>query len=172
MSNILIQESPQVMVGLGTMTFTASTAGLMNVKSQMTVTPTPGSGDGAGSGTGLGSGTGGGGEGFTSGDLGLGHGGVGQGFGPGNGYQQPPAYGSNESSVAGSASGLSVVVNKNGSPIYTSPAFAGHDFTFQFKTNVLVAINDVITVVYASSNAQDQMLNTVKSSTSIGSGIN
>jgi hypothetical protein len=123
------------------------------------------------SGSGHGAGTGGGGEGFTGGDLGTGHGGVGQGFGAGNGYQQPPAY-TNTPSVSAAAvlSQLSVVVNLNGSPVYTAPAFEGTQGQLEFAFTQQCSNTDVITVVFSSSLGADKALNAIKSNTSVSQG--
>lgn len=67
-------------------------------------------------------------------------------------------------------SGLSLVVNKNGSPIFTAPTITPTQIAQQFKTAFQAAANDVITVVLSSSSQIDNNLNTVKSSISIGGG--
>lgn len=171
MANLnLILNQPYVSTGLPTYTFTIGTAGLYNVQGQVTVPSAPATGSGAGSGKGLGSGTGGGGEGFTQGDQGTGFGGVGQGFGAGNNYQQPPAYGSNQTSGAITSSGLSLLVKKNGSTIYTLPSFGPYQIAQQFKTDVQCASSDVITVVLSSSTTSDEGLSGVQSVVSIGQG--
>jgi len=172
MSNYLILNQPQVFSGLGTLTYTVATTGNYNVQFSVTVPEATVSGSGAGSGQGLGAGTGGGGEGFTGGDLGTGHGGVGQGFGAGNGYQQPPAAGSNQT-TSGSAvtSGLSVVVNNNGSPIFTAPMLAVVQGSLQFKYSFQATAADSITVVLSSSTATDKALNAIVSTTTIGQGF-
>lgn len=173
MANTLILNQPQVFNGTGTLTFTIPTAGAWNAQVQATFPSAPPVDlDAAGSGTGAGSGPGGGGEGFTGGDLGLGHGGVGQGFGVGNSYQQPPSYGSNSTAApAATTSGLSIVVNKNGSPIYTSNTPALAQSALQFKTSFLANINDIITIVLSSSVSSDKQLSGVTSTTSIGQGF-
>lgn len=68
-------------------------------------------------------------------------------------------------------SGLSVVVSKNGSPIFTAPTIAPTQIAQQFRVGFLAANTDVITVVLASSSAIDNQYNTVKSSISIGGGL-
>jgi hypothetical protein len=181
MSLTLFLNQPFVSVGLQTYTFTIPAAGsvvpyggagVYNVKGSVFVPEALATGSGGGSGQGLGSGTGGGGEGFTGGDLGLGHGGVGQGFGAGNGYQQPPAYGSNQTSGAAVTSTVSVVVNQNGSPIYTAPAYVPGQNALEFNVGFLGAVNDVITVVLSSSTASDKVLNGVQSTIAINQGLN
>lgn len=67
-------------------------------------------------------------------------------------------------------SGMSVVVNKNGSPAYTAPAVTPTQSAFQFKTSLLLADADVVTVVLASSTSNDLLLNSVKTNVSIGLG--
>lgn len=66
--------------------------------------------------------------------------------------------------------GLSVVVNQNGSPIYTAPVITPTQIAQQFKTSFLAAAADVITVVLASSTAVDLQLNTVKTNVAITLG--
>jgi len=171
MANYLILNQPQVFNGLGTLTYTVTTTGNYNVQVQASYSAWAQEGSGAGSGKGLGSGAGGGGEGFTGGDLGTGYGGVGQGFGAGNGYQQPPSYGSNQTSIAGASSGLSILVKKNGSTIYTADSPGAAQSAQQFKYSFQAAANDVITVVFASSTASDNVTNAVVSNVSIGQGF-
>ena len=122
--------------------------------------------------TGYGAGAGGGGEGFSQGDQGLGHGGVGQGFGPTNGYQQPPAdIHSSQTTGPAVASGVSFVVNQNGSPVYTSPTVDPTQSSFEMKKSFLFAATDVVTVVISSSTASDETLNSLKTNVSIGTGV-
>jgi hypothetical protein len=172
MSNTLIDATPQVMVGLGTMTYTipANGDGIYNVKFQATMNAAPITGDGAGSGTGIGAGSGGGAgyNGFSAGGHGVGYGGAGQGFGPTDGYQQPPYSGSNETTSPAISSTLSVVVNDNGAPIFTAPVIGQAQSAVQFKTSFLAVAGHIITVVVSSG---DGLLNSIKSSTSIEKGI-
>ena len=180
MSNILILNQPYVNVGLDTMTYTIvptltnpAGAGIYNVAVQVTVPSYLATGSGAGSGQGLGAGKGGGdAAGFARGGLGAGDGAIGQGFGADlSGYQQPPAAGSNQTSGSAISSSLSVVVNQNGTPVYTMPALTPTEGAFQFKTDILCANSDVITVVLSSSGAPDKLLNTVQSTITIGQGL-
>ena len=171
MANYLLLNQPQVFNGLGTLTFTVPSTGLYNVQFQVTVPEALAQGSGAGSGQGLGAGTGGGGEGFTGGDLGTGHGGVGQGFGAGNGYQQPPAAGSNQTSGTAVSTGLSVLVKNNGSTIFTMTSLTATQSASQFKYSFSATAADSITVVLASSTASDNGLNGVQSITSVGQGL-
>lgn len=68
-------------------------------------------------------------------------------------------------------SGISIVVNQNGSPIFTAPALSPTQGAIQFSLlNILCAAADSITIVLSSSNASDNMLNTVKTTVSIGNG--
>lgn len=68
-------------------------------------------------------------------------------------------------------SGISVVVNNNASPVYTADALTPTQSAQQFKYSFSAVAADVITVVLASSAAGDNLLNTVKSITSIGQGV-
>lgn len=108
MSNILIQNTPFVSVGLGTNTFTIPTPGLYYVSVQSIETP---------------------------------------------------------------PTGLVIVVNKNGSPIYTAPVITPTQSALQFKTDFLAAAADVITVVLSSSAAIDAQLNTLKTTIALGNGL-
>lgn len=67
-------------------------------------------------------------------------------------------------------SGLSVVVNQNGSPILTAPVLTPTQIAQQFKVSFNATAADAITVVLASTTAIDEQLNTVKASVSIGQG--
>lgn len=67
-------------------------------------------------------------------------------------------------------SGLTVVVNNNGSPIFTAPVITPTQIALQFKINHLFAATDVVTIVTSSASAIDSQLNTVKTSVSIGQG--
>jgi len=69
-------------------------------------------------------------------------------------------------------SGLSVVVNDNGSPVFTAPVITPTQIAQQFKVSLSLTAADVVTVVLASSSAIDNQLNTVKTSVSIGLGDN
>ncbi len=173
MSNILLLNQPYVNVGLDTMTYTAPVAGQYNVAFSATVPQALVTGDGAGSGFGLGSGPGGGTlGGFALGGGGLGDGAKGQGFGADlAGYPQPPAAGANQSFGPAVASGLSVVVNKNGSPVYTMPSLTPSQSAVQFKFDLQLALNDVVTVVLSSAVASDAALNGLVSQISINQGL-
>ena len=172
MANYLLLNQPQVFNGLGTLSFTIPQDGTYNVQAQITVPEALATGDGGGSGKGLGSGVGGGTlYGFAVGGAGTGHGAVGQGFGADtSGYQQPPSYGSNATSGSAVSSSLAVVVNKNGSPIYTAPTFTATQSALQFKTSFVASATDAITVVLSSSAGSDNALNGVTSVVSIGEG--
>lgn len=170
---ILLLNQQYILNGLGTVTYTVPTAGTYSVVFSTTLPEAIATGDGAGSGTGLGSGSGGGTlGGFALGGGGVGKGAVGQGFGAdGAGYPQPPAYGSNETRGAAVSSGVSVVVNKNGSPVFTMPALSATQSAAQFKTSLVLAATDVITVVLASSTASDAALNGLVSQIAINQGL-
>lgn len=171
MSNYLVLNQTQVWNGLGTLTFTVPTTGNYNVQVSTSYQAWATEGSFAGSNQGLGAGTGGGGTGFVLGDQGLGQGGVGQGFGATNGYQQPPAAASNQTSNAGVQSGLSIVVKQNGTTIYTASSPAIVQSAQQFKYSFQATANDSITVVFASSTASDKTLNAIVSNVSVGQGF-
>lgn len=67
--------------------------------------------------------------------------------------------------AGGGVSAVLVVVNQNGSPVYTGQAGAEG-----FYTTLNCAANDVIAMVFSSSAPADQPLNVVKSVIAIGSG--
>ena len=173
MANVLQLNKSQVFNGLGTLTYTVTTAGAYSVGTQVTVPSALATGDGGGSGAGPGSGAGGGDPtGFAKGGNGTGVGGVGQGFGPvANNYPQPPLYGSNQTFGPAVTSGVTVVVNQNGSPIYTAPVFTATQSSLQFKFGFLAALNDVITVVLASSTLSDKQTSGVTSNVFIQQGL-
>lgn len=175
MANILFLNQPYVSVGLSTYTFTIPSAGLYTVNFSATVPQADQEGDGAGSGQGLGSGRGGGDQyGFAKGGGGLGTGSQGQGFGADNsGYQQPPAAGSNATTIAGVTSSLVVLVKQNGSTKLTAPAIASpsqSSLNFKFILNCSAA--DAIEIDMTSALAADNLLNSIKSSVSIDQGLN
>jgi hypothetical protein len=131
--------------------------------------------DGA-SGAGSGYGAGGGGGtlgGFSLGGGGTGEGATGRGFidgGTASGYNQPSIYTNTPTSIAAVLSSLSVVVNQNGSPVYTAPTIEGIQDALKFSTNLLCNANDSITIVFSSSNAADEALNAIKANVSITIG--
>lgn len=65
-------------------------------------------------------------------------------------------------SNSGDKSALVVVINKNGSPVYTGTAGSEG-----FYTTVACAASDTITIVFSSAAAADQGLNKIKSTISI-----
>lgn len=67
-------------------------------------------------------------------------------------------------------SGLSIVVNQNGSPVYTAPTLTPTQDAIQFKVDLNCVAADVITLVLSSSNANDLLLESVKTNVSIGQG--
>jgi hypothetical protein len=69
------------------------------------------------------------------------------------------------------SSSVSIVVNQNGSPVYTSEALSPTQLAVQFKFGLNCANGDVITVVPASSNPVDNLLNTVKMAVAIRNGL-
>lgn len=68
-------------------------------------------------------------------------------------------------------SGLSIVVNDNGSPIFTAPTIGQLQSALQFKFSFPAIATHVIAVVISSSAASDQPINNVKSIISIGQGF-
>jgi hypothetical protein len=68
-------------------------------------------------------------------------------------------------------SGLSVVINDNGSPIFTAPTITPTQIAQQFKYSFQATASHVITVVLSSSSAIDAQLNSVKSQITIGQGL-
>lgn len=67
-------------------------------------------------------------------------------------------------------SGLSVVVNKDGSPVFTAPVITPTQIAQQFKVGFEATAAQVITVVFSSAEAVDAELNSVKSITTIMQG--
>jgi len=59
-------------------------------------------------------------------------------------------------------SGLSVVINNNGSPVYTAATLSPTQIAQQFYYSQLYAANDAISIVVSSSAGIDSMLNNVK----------
>lgn len=172
MANYLILNQPQVFNGLGTLTFTVPTTGNYNVQFSCTVPEAVPTGSAAGSNKGLGSGVGGGAlYGFAGGGAGTSHGAVGQGFGTDtSGYNQPPSYGSNQTSGSAVSSGLSVLVKDNGSTVFTAPTLTATQSAMQFKYSFTATAAHSITVVLASATGSDNGLNGVQSITAIGQG--
>lgn len=66
----------------------------------------------------------------------------------------------------GGASACVVVVNQNGSPIYTGGAGAEG-----FKCEMLCAVGDAITVVTSSAGAPDAVLNAIKGVVAFSQGV-
>lgn len=127
----------------------------------------------SGNGSGYGSGSGGGAlAGFAQGGGGLGVGDKGLAFGADlSGYNQPPVYVNSPASFAAILSSLSIVVNQNGSPVYTAPTIAGIQSALEFKAPLLVNAADTITVVFSSSLPADLLLNVIKANLSIQAGV-
>lgn len=67
-------------------------------------------------------------------------------------------------------SGIAIVVKQNGSTKYTAPVLSPTQGAVQFKTSLLCASSDAISVVISSPSAIDTQLNNVKSTVSIGQG--
>lgn len=68
-------------------------------------------------------------------------------------------------------SGLTIVVNDNGSPIFTAPVITPTQQALQFKVGFQSIAGHTIDVVLTSSEAIDSQLNTVKTSVSLGNGF-
>lgn len=68
-------------------------------------------------------------------------------------------------------SGLSIVINQNGSPVYTAPTLSPTQSALQFKFDLLCAAADALTVVLSSSAAQDQLYNSLQTTLAIGNGF-
>lgn len=66
--------------------------------------------------------------------------------------------------------GLSVVINDNGSPIFTAPSITPTQLAQQFKFGFQATAGHAITVVLSSAAAIDAQLNSVKSTITIGQG--
>jgi hypothetical protein len=60
-------------------------------------------------------------------------------------------------------SGLSIVINQNGSPVVSSATVQPAQMIVSAQTQISCAVNDVITFVLSSSNANDLSANTIKS---------
>lgn len=69
---------------------------------------------------------------------------------------------SNNSTVTTGGSALSVVINQNGSPLFTSAAPSPTQPQVAGKVSFQAAVSDVITVVFSSANAVDNVPNAVK----------
>ena len=63
--------------------------------------------------------------------------------------------------------GLTAIVKKNGSTIFTAPTISPTQIAQQFKFGFLVADADAISVVIASSTAIDLVANNVKATVTI-----
>lgn len=68
-------------------------------------------------------------------------------------------------------SGLSVVINDNGSPIFTAPTIGQSQSAQQFKFSFQATSTHIITIVLSSVAASDQPINNVKSIISISQGF-
>jgi hypothetical protein len=65
---------------------------------------------------------------------------------------------------------LSIAVKQNGTTEFTMPTPGQTQSASQFYTNLLCAVGDVITVNLTSSNATDELLNTIQSTAQIMNG--
>jgi len=68
-------------------------------------------------------------------------------------------------------SGLSVVIQQNGSTKATAAAPAASQSHIELQTVLNCAVNDVISVILSSSTPEDQKLNRVKAILSIDAGL-
>lgn len=59
-------------------------------------------------------------------------------------------------------SGLSIVINQNGSPIATATVPAALQTHMELTASINCAVNDIITWVLTSSTASDEQLNTIQ----------
>lgn len=67
-------------------------------------------------------------------------------------------------------SSLAILVKKNGSTVYTAPALVPGQIALEFKTSLQCTAADSVTVVFSSSAAVDEQLNSIKSNVSIEQG--
>lgn len=67
-------------------------------------------------------------------------------------------------------SGISILVKDNGSTIFTAPILGQTQSAIQFQYEKLLTATHTLTVVLASSADSDQLINSVKTSVSIGLG--
>lgn len=68
------------------------------------------------------------------------------------------------------ASSLSIVINQNGTPVYTAPAFTPTQTALQFRFDFLPTAADLMTIVLSSSAPVDNQANVIKSIVSTGLG--
>ncbi len=68
-------------------------------------------------------------------------------------------------------SGLSIVIEKNSSPVASSAAPAATQGILDLQTKINCTASDVISVVISSSNVNDEQLNTVKGLINIREGL-
>lgn len=69
------------------------------------------------------------------------------------------------------SSELAVVVKDNGSTIFTAPVLGQTQSSMQFTFSKVLTTGHTITVVLSSSAANDNLLNSVKTSVAIGGGL-
>jgi len=68
-------------------------------------------------------------------------------------------------------SSLVIQVKNNGSTIFTAPSVSATQIGLEFKVSFQATAADSITVVFSSSAANDNLLNSVKANVSIGQGF-
>lgn len=67
-------------------------------------------------------------------------------------------------------SGISILVKDNGSTVFTAPTLGETQSSIQFSFTKLYTAGHAVTVVLASSSANDNLLNSVKTSVGISAG--
>ena len=166
MSNILLANTPFVIVGLGTFTYTVPSTGVYSISCQSTVPSAyPTGSEGAGTGADVGLGLGGF-PGVSTNNTTLGQGGKGLGFG---GSQDDNAR-SPSPSTGQISSSLVVTIKQNGTTKYTSPTLSPTQSAFQFRQDFLFTAADAIEIDLTSSNVNDEQLNTVKTTLNLITG--
>jgi hypothetical protein len=67
-------------------------------------------------------------------------------------------------------SSVVITITQNGPTVYTSPVITPTQIAQQFKTELVCAAGDLITVVLSSANPEDLLLNTVAAQVTIMQG--
>lgn len=67
-------------------------------------------------------------------------------------------------------SALSIVINDNGSPVFTAPTLGVAQSAIQFDYSQSYTSGHTVTIVLSSSNANDNLLNSIQTAASIGLG--
>jgi hypothetical protein len=179
LANTLLLNQQFQSVGLPSYTYTVTSAGLYNVIAQVTMPQATSTGASAGTGISTNNNpanfTWDGGYGMLGGYSGAGSGaqlGPGQGnLGLGSGQTTLDGAQNSVQNGAAVTSGVSIVIQQNGSTKYTSTAPTVTQSALQFKYDLSCATSDVITVTFSSSNSNDSQLQAVKSVVAIQQGI-